>query len=688
MKLSWYVHRLRCMLAAEMAMRAGDALRKARWRRFQVQDTASAPMPAGGQAIAFATAFGGMPCVPMKDLATRRLVAAAEGILAGRWPVFGQDRTDLSPVPDWFRDGATDLTDRRNAYCFDLDWRDESNGLDLKRVWELSRHHHLTVLAAAFALTRDPRYAERIAAHLQSWWRANPFLSGIHWTMGIEVGMRLIAWVWIRRLLQGWSGVAGLFERNPTFVKQLYWHQSYLAHFHSHGSSANNHLLAEAAGLFASSCAFRGFPETDAWRLQAAAIIEREAPRQAFPDGINRELATDYHGFVLELLLTALVEGVASGNPLDHAVWRQAQNMTDALAAILDVRGRPPRQGDSDDGTALLLDAPAYDRWGSLLAIGARLFTACDWWPQPRCADLRTRFWSALVPAARNEPPRSAKRPSLFADAGMTILRDHGAADAEIWCRCDHGPHGHAPLFAHAHADALSVELRFGGVEILADPGTYCYQSNRAWRDHFRSTRAHNCLELAGQDQSVAGGAFLWLQAARAELLSVSGLDEGPVAEWTARHDGYRRLHPPAEHERTVRLDRINRSVTITDRVRTSGRHRCRLAFHFGPAVEVDLKGTIAHLRWVLDGRLRAAIMVLPMTLIWNLSKGARTPPIGWYSSSFAQKQPAFALEGEGWVEGDTQFVMDLDFDRFTRRAAAVRSAAASGPAVASRFQQ
>ena len=37
------------------------------------------------------------------------------------------------------------------------------------------------------------------------------------------------------------------------------------------------------------------------------------------------------------------------------------------------------------------------------------------------------------------------------------------------------GPHGFLSIAAHAHADALSVEVRHGGVEILVDPGTYCY---------------------------------------------------------------------------------------------------------------------------------------------------------------------------------------------------------------------
>ena len=50
---------------------------------------------------------------------------------------------------------------------------------------------------------------------LESWWRENPFLSGVHWTSGIEIGLRLIAWTWIRRLLATWPGVKSLFDENP-----------------------------------------------------------------------------------------------------------------------------------------------------------------------------------------------------------------------------------------------------------------------------------------------------------------------------------------------------------------------------------------------------------------------------------------------------------------------------------------
>ena len=48
--------------------------------------------------------------------------------------------------------------------------------------------------------------------------------------------------------------------------------------------------------------------------------------------------------------------------------------MCDALAAIVDVRLRPPRQGDADDGHGLVVDGAGTHRWATLLHTGDALF--------------------------------------------------------------------------------------------------------------------------------------------------------------------------------------------------------------------------------------------------------------------------------------------------------------------------
>jgi hypothetical protein len=197
--------------------------------------------------------------------------------------------------------------------------------------------------------------------------------------------------------------------------------------------------------------------------------------------------------------------------------------MTDALSAILDARGRPPRQGDSDGGIALLLDAPGFDRVNALLATGAALFGSRPWWPSVKACDARTAFLTALARRRTGLGVRPARRPVFFADAGLAILRDAVPGKPELWCRCDHGPHGYLAIAAHAHADALSIELRHGGIDILADPGTYCYHGEEKVRRYFRSTIGHSTLELGGRDQAVSGGSFLWLTRPTTHLHQLNG---------------------------------------------------------------------------------------------------------------------------------------------------------------------
>jgi heparinase II/III-like protein len=571
---------------------------------------------------------GTLAAIP--DDAAARLVGTADRIMAGEGRYFGVPRRDLVN-PDWSLDPVSGRHAPLTEYTFDIDHRDETVVGDIKQVWEPSRHQHLTVLAAAHARTGDDRYAHRVADHLKSWWAANPPLRGVHWRSGIELGIRLISWVWTRRLLDGWAGAAGLFEENPEALHQIWWHQHWLATFPSRGSSANNHVLAEAAGALAAACAFDWFAESARWRDDARTALDTHLRRNTFDSGLNRELATEYHGFVLELVLAAAAEDAG----LPTSTWHTVRRMTDTLASIVDEMLHPPRQGDGDDGYGLILDGDGTDRWASLLATGAALFGACDWWPKST-VDVRTTLLAALAQPPELPDDRPVARVDHFADAGLTILRRNG-----IWCRCDGGPHGFGGIAAHAHADALSIEVRHRGVDILADPGTYCYHTEPEWRRYFRSSLGHNTLELDGTDQSGSGGPFLWTRHATAHVL-VAHTPPSGVARWTAQHDGYR-----VPHVRTVELD--DTELRIHDRVADTVRHPCRLAFHLGPTVHIELDDAEARLTWPGG----AATLDLPAGLFWRAHHGETTPPLGWYSPGFGRKVPTTTLVGTGAIGGD-----------------------------------
>jgi hypothetical protein len=594
------------------------------------------------------------------------VVSAAEQLLAGEWVVFGLRRSDIVD-PDWFLDPGTGRRAPQAELAFRIDHRDESVTGNVKSVWELSRHHHLTVLAAAWWLTGDDRYTDVVGRQLRSWWAGNPFLSGIHWTSGIELGVRLISWVWIRRLLDGWPGTRSLFEDNEDALRQIRWHQEYLAAFRSRGSSANNHVVAEACGGLAAACAFPWYAESERWRIGSAALFESQLVANTFPSGVNRELATDYHRFVTELGVLVLAEADRSGHPLRESTRRLLARSLDAAAAQLDTTGRPPRQGDGDEGRGLVLDPPDADPWATLLASGASVIGPAEWWPPVQ------RGVTSTVVGALSASPEVSDRPpnvlSAFEDAGIYVLRTAPGEAPEIWCRCDGGPQGFLAIAAHGHADALSVEVRHEGVDILADPGTYCYHGEPDWRSYFRSTRAHNTIEVDGVSQSVEGGPFLW------STLTDSVVDQADlsasVQTWSARHTGYARLDPAITHNREVALDAVARQLSVVDTLNGSTRHTARLFWHLGPDISLDLHDGVAELVWSGAGGEQHARLHLPAELVWSAHRGETEPILGWYSPRFGERVPSNTLVGEGAWRGTMSLRTILELSETHRQPAA-----------------
>jgi Heparinase II/III-like protein/Heparinase II/III N-terminus len=656
-QLGWYFRRLRGMSATEVVHRSLDAGRRRAWARRQVQPGDATPLPRDTLAErTFESVLPAAAGTGVDPEAVAALIQAADTVLAGTWTVLGTTRTD-SADPDWFFDPVTGRRAPDRRLAFRVHHRDETETGNIKQVWEMSRHHHLTVLAAAWWLTQDERYADAAASQLRSWWAANPFLTGVNWTSGIEVGIRLISWTWIRRLLDDWPKVGDLFEHNDDAIRQIAWHQEFLAAFPSRGSSANNHVIAEAAGWLVAACAFPWYRRSAQWRRKARALLEHELAANTFNDGLNRELATDYHRFVFELGLLAAVEGDANGYPLSEATWAQLGRMLDAGAAILDAAGQPPRQGDGDEGRVLVVDSPDRDPWATVLGSGVALLGAPDW-SLSFAGGVEAHLVAAL--GRPHQVRRTPDRPRRFADAGLVLLRSRVEDGPEIWCRCDGGPHGFLSIAAHAHADALSLEVRHDGVDVLTDPGTYCYHGEPEWREWFRSTAAHNTVEIGGTNQAESGGPFLWNTHPRTATLTCD-IGAQPVQTWSAEHDGYRRLKTPAMHRRSVTLDSPQRRLTIVDTFDARTELPIRLAWHLGPDILVELHGGRASLSWEVGSDRRQGTLVLPAGLVWASHRAEADPVEGWYSPRFGARVPATSLIGQGIASFSTRLVTELE---------------------------
>jgi hypothetical protein len=290
-RLGWYARRMARMSPAELGWRARDQVLQVAWTPRQVRreqaGLTGALLPGG---LRFGSVLPADTADRVPDQARAAVLDAADRLLKGEWEVLGVTRTDLVQ-PDWFTDPVTGRRSDPGRYSFRIDHRSQEQTGNIKQVWEISRLQHLTLLATAWFLTREEAYADRVASQLRSWFRENPFLSGVHWTSGIELGIRLISLTWIRRLLDDWPGAGGLFEQDPLAVRQIRWHQQFLAAFRSRGSSANNHVIAEAAGQLVASCAFPWFPESGRWRRCSSANWSATPSRPASAASSQRTIS-------------------------------------------------------------------------------------------------------------------------------------------------------------------------------------------------------------------------------------------------------------------------------------------------------------------------------------------------------------------------------------------------------------
>ena len=239
----------------------------------------------------------------------------------------------------------------------------------------------------------------------------------------------------------------------------------------------------------------------------------------------------------------------------------------------------------------------------------------------------------------------TGKRPAN--ESGLVILRARAGTPGEIWCAFDAGPLGYLSIAAHGHADALAVELRYGGAPVLVDPGTFAYAG--PWRDWFRGTAAHNTIEIGGANQSESGGPFLWMRHAHARLLETGGLeDAAPVARAAGEHDGYLGAVFAGRHRRIVTLDRQRATLTIRDELGARRPTSLRMSWNLHPDIGCVLAGNAAELTCG-NAVLR---LVLPNALAWQAVRGGEGIGPGWYSPSFDVKRPSTTLVGEGGLSG------------------------------------
>ncbi len=563
-----------------------------------------------------------------------RLAEEAEAVLAHRHSIFERD-VDLGDRIDWHLDVKSGHAWPMKFYA-DLDHKDNRIGA-VKYVWELNRHAHFYVLGRAYFLTGDERYAREICNQIEDWIEQNPYPVGINWVSPLEMAIRMIAWFWVLHFVEGSSSMTRALRRKT--MESIWLQANFIEHNLSLFSSANNHLIGEAAGL-----AFAGqltrFPESEGWKRRGLSIICREVERQVHEDGVPAEQSSHYATFVLDFYLLVVILFMRAGQQLPRKVLDSMGKMCDFLQAIRDSGGRLPMIGDSDDAVLAELGQDRAEACESLMTAASVVLERPKLKNPDRAFDEKS-FW--LLGKAGYEKYRkflgkgADSELSVFPRGGYVIHR-YGREETNSLMVFDCGPLGYLSTAAHGHADALSFTLNVGGREFLIDPGTYAYHEDSTWRSYFRSTAAHNTVRIDEMDQSQMAGPFMWHRKARASLIR-----RGRTIV-RGRHDGYSFLSDGVMHTREVYWVKEEYAYRIVDEIECKKKHLVEIFFHFSEDCLVQgLEDSVCKVK---NGS--TLNVHLDPKVEWEIVVGSEAPILGWISRSYGRKVPTHTLRGWG----------------------------------------
>lgn len=468
---------------------------------------------------------------------------ALAGLDAGSFAGLGQPFTLHGGAPDWFTDPVSNTRwPGAERYCFDVDVRSTGHGKgDVKFIWEINRLQFLHPLAARIAgAPENAMEIDRAFALLERWMADNPPFRGVNWFSGIELAMRMVS---IALFVAAVPRDTLSDTRRQQIHRFVAAHAFWLERYPSRFSSANNHLVAEGLGLLISGLIAPGIPQAAAYEAEGRAILEEEAARQIFSDGVGGEQSPTYQAFTMEMLAFGAMLGEGLGRPMAPIVTERLAAGARFLQSMMDAAGSVPHVGDDDEGRVIAMPPdrePLYV--ASIVAAVAGICANRSLLPPDRDPHLRDALFA--VPAGTAQ---AANGFSCFDQGGYSVARAELAGRQAV-LTFDHGPLGYLSLAAHGHADALAIWLSLDERRIIADAGTYLYHSGGVLRNRLRSSAVHNTLTIEDSSQSIPSSAFSWSHKAKARLVAHTKTGDWSV---TGSHDGYQKTHG-VRHERRV----------------------------------------------------------------------------------------------------------------------------------------
>jgi Heparinase II/III N-terminus/Heparinase II/III-like protein len=438
-----------------------------------------------------------------------------------------------------------DFNNEKHHLGNDFDWLTNPSK-DQEWLILLHKFYYFKDLAGAYDFSKDERYTQKWITLIESWIAQVPdgFIDSQ------VTGRRLQQWILSYHyfVTKGQSATV-----KPDFIERfLRSINAQTQHLCANLTPEGNHRTLELYAIFLVAVTFPELNSAQYFLSFSTQHLIANIQHDLLPDGVHRELSTDYHHTVLKNYLRFRELAALNNIELSAICDSLLKRAIEFSIYVHKPDGFIPAINDGDCNSYLSLLNKAY---------------AC--YPDD---------YIKFVLSKGEKGKALSLRSRGFSDSGYYILRSDWTTKSyedALYLFFDCAPVGFG---SHGHYDALNFEMAAYGRSLIVDPGryTYCEDSDDGinWRHIFKGTAAHNTVVVDGLDQ-------MPYRAGRpVDKESVATLKQFVSAV------GFDLLHGqvisqqyPAIHERIIFFLQPEYWI-ITDLLHAQGTHSYDLYFH------------------------------------------------------------------------------------------------------------
>lgn len=445
---------------------------------------------------------------------------------------------------NWFVDFKTAYQWNKNTFYAKVREESSIRGVDIKLPWELSRCQHFGVLASAYQMTKEDKYALEIKNQILDWITSNSYCYGPNWVCAMDVGIRVVNWLMAYEQVKE----SNIFDEefNKLFLKSVLHHQEYILNNLEWTSKlTSNHYLSDIAGLFFIGSYVKVFKNSQKVLDFAYKELEKEIFKQTYKDGMNSEGSTSYHRLVLEMF--AYCYSIDTDRRFSENYKNRLMKMFTFSEALCKEDGTIPQIGDNDSGVFFRFKDREIVDFSYLRYLKENILNK----------KISPSKWDYVNKSSKKQVSYQA---FSFDDSGVYIYKSNN-----IYFSIYNGSNGQKGNGGHAHNDKLSFTLNYKGTDVFVDPGTYLYTPLPEMRNKFRSTYSHNTVGVNNQEQNRYIDNYLFgLYEDCTECVS-SFLTNEEGFQYKGFHNGYTRIDKGLLHKRNIIFNREENKVEIED---------------------------------------------------------------------------------------------------------------------------